>query len=64
MGDGDAGLIRQRADPLQHQRFRLGIQSGGDFIQQQDIKQETIIQSELSQKEKHQYSISTHIYGI
>ena len=25
---------------------------------------EPIIQSELSQKEKHQYSILTHIYGI
>ena len=28
------------------------------------IKLESIIQSELSQKEKHQYSILTHIYGI
>ena len=28
------------------------------------IKQEPIIQSEESQKEKHQYSILTHIYGI
>ena len=28
------------------------------------IKVETIIQSEVSQKEKHQYSILTHIYGI
>ena len=28
------------------------------------MKLETIIQSEVSQKEKHQYSISTHIYGI
>ena len=27
-------------------------------------KLEPIIQSEVSQKEKHQYSISTHIYGI
>ena len=25
---------------------------------------EPIIQSEVSQKEKHQYSILTHIYGI
>ena len=25
---------------------------------------ETVIQSEVSQKEKHQYSILTHIYGI
>ena len=28
------------------------------------MKLEPIIQSEVSQKEKHQYSISTHIYGI
>ena len=28
------------------------------------IKLELIIQSEVSQKEKHQYSILTHIYGI
>ena len=28
------------------------------------IKQEPIIQSEVSWKEKHQYSILTHIYGI
>ena len=28
------------------------------------MKLEPIIQSEISQKEKHQYSIRTHIYGI
>ena len=28
------------------------------------IKLEPIIQSEVSQKEKHQYSILTHIYGV
>ena len=28
------------------------------------MKLESIIQSEISQKEKHQYSILTHIYGI
>ena len=28
------------------------------------MKLEPIIQSEVSQKEKHQYSIMTHIYGI
>ena len=28
------------------------------------LKLELIIQSEVSQKEKHQYSILTHIYGI
>ena len=28
------------------------------------LKLEPIIQSEVSQKEKHQYSIPAHIYGI
>ena len=28
------------------------------------MKLEPIIQSEVSQKKKHQYSILTHIYGI
>ena len=28
------------------------------------MKLEPIIQSEVSQKEKHQYGILTHIYGI
>ena len=28
------------------------------------MKLEPIIQSEVTQKEKHQYSILTHIYGI
>ena len=28
------------------------------------MKLEPVIQSEVSQKEKHQYSILTHIYGI
>ena len=28
------------------------------------MKLETIIQSEVSQKEKHKYSILTHVYGI
>ena len=28
------------------------------------VKLEPIIQSEVSQKEKHQYSILMHIYGI
>ena len=28
------------------------------------MKREPIIQSEVNQKEKHQYSILTHIYGI
>ena len=35
-----------------------------ESVLMRQMKQEPIIQSEVSQKEKHQYSISTHIYGI
>ena len=40
--------------------------NGMDVTAAEDIKMklEPIIQSEVSQKEKHQYSILTHIYGI
>ena len=35
-----------------------------DSVLMRWVKREPIIQSEVSQKEKHQYSILTHIYGI
>ena len=35
-----------------------------EFVLMRWMKLEPIIQSEVSQKEKHQYSIVTHIYGI
>jgi len=35
-----------------------------DSVLKRWMKLEPIIQSEVSQKEKHQYSILTHIYGI
>ena len=35
-----------------------------DSVLMRLMKLEPIIQSEVSQKEKHQYSILTHIYGI
>ena len=35
-----------------------------DSVLMRWMKLEPIIQSEISQKEKHQYSIRTHIYGI
>ena len=35
-----------------------------DSVLMRWMKLEPIIQSEISQKEKHQYSILTHIYGI
>ena len=34
------------------------------FKKQTEMKLESIIQREVSQKEKHQYSILTHTYGI
>ena len=35
-----------------------------ESVLMRQMKLEPIIQSEISQKEKHQYSILTHIYGI
>ena len=35
-----------------------------EFVLIRWMKLEPIIQSEVSQREKHQYSILTHIYGI
>ena len=35
-----------------------------ESVQMRWIKLEAIIQSEVSQKDKHQYSILMHIYGI
>ena len=35
-----------------------------DSVLMRWMKLEPIIQSEVSQKEKHQYSIQMHIYGI
>ena len=38
--------------------------TGTDILRGSVILKKKIIQSEVSQKEKHQYSILTHIYGI
>ena len=35
-----------------------------ESVLMRQMKLEPIIQSEVSQKEKHQYSVLTHIYGI
>ena len=42
----------------------ISLQSKGLSRVMRWMKLEPIIQSEVSQKEKHQYSILTHIYGI
>ena len=56
-----------------HKKFVVHIHSGIllsikknalESILMRWMKLEPIIQSEVSQKEKHQYSILTHIYGI
>ena len=38
--------------------------NGFESVLMRWMKLESIIQGEVSQKEKHQYSILTHIYGI
>ena len=44
--------------------LKLNIQNTFESVLMRWMKLEPIIQSEVSQKEKHQYSILTHIYGI
>ena len=41
-----------------------GLQSPFESVLMRWMKLEPIIQSEVSQKKKHQYSILMHIYGI
>ena len=40
------------------------IKNTSESVRMRWMKLEPVIQSEVSQKEKHQYSILTHIYGI
>ena len=48
-----------------HNGVLLGIKKNTfESVLMRWMKLEPIIQSEVSQKEKHQYSILTHIYGI
>ena len=44
--------------------YYLAIKIAFESVLMRLMKLESIIQSEVSQKEKHQYSILTHIYGI
>ena len=60
------GHLMRRTDSYED-TLMLGKINGGRKRGQQRMrwmKLEPIIQSEVSQKEKHQYSILTHIYGI
>ena len=45
-----------KTDPIKKNTF--------ESVLMRQMKLEPIIQNEVSQKEKHQYSILTHIYGI
>ena len=44
--------------------YYLAIKNAFESVLMRWMKLEPIIQSEVIQKEKHQYSILTHIYGI
>ena len=44
--------------------FSAIVENAFESVLMRQMKPEPIIQSEVSQKEKHQYSILTHIYGI
>ena len=72
--DGHLGYFQVLAfiNSDEHCGTRVSFNSGflGVYAQQWDcwviwwLQLEPIIQSEVSQKEKHQYSILMHIYGI
>ena len=44
--------------------YYSAIKNASESVLMRWMKLEPIIQSEVRQKEKHQYSILTHIYGI
>ena len=49
---------------LIHMEYYSTIEKKFESVLVRWMKLEPIIQSEISQKEKHQYSMLTHIYGI
>ena len=49
---------------LIHMEYYSTIEKKFESVLVRWMKLEPIIHSEMSQKEKHQYSILTHIYGI
>ena len=51
-------------DDLGEWHFKHSEKNTFESVLMRWMKLEPIIQSEASQKEKHQYSILTHIYGI
>ena len=57
-GKTDRANRSQKVDSLKKQNYTF------ESVLMRWMKLEPIIRSEVSQKEKHQYSILTHIYGI
>ena len=60
------GHLMQRADSFEKtmEYYSVFKKNAFESVLMRWMKLEPIIQSEVSQKEKHQYSILTHIYGI
>ena len=59
----DTNLMAEREEELKSLLMKVKEESEKVGLMRW-MKLEPIIQSEVSQKEKHQYSILTHIYGI
>ena len=53
-------ILKDDGVTMEYQSLKTAFES----ILMRQMKLDPIIQSEVSQKEKHQYSILTHIYGI
>ena len=69
MGDGMAPRYSSRAELYSHvlrtmEYYSAFKKNTFESVLMRWVKLEPIIQSEVSQKEKHQYSILMHIYGI
>ena len=50
--------------PVHHQHYSAIKKNEFESVLMRWMKLQPIIQNDVSQKEKHQYSILTHIYGI
>ena len=61
-GYPDPGILQART--LEWEYYSAIEKNTFESVLMRWMKLEPIIQSEVSQKEKHQYSILTHIYGI
>ena len=57
-------LLMKVKEESEKEGLKLNIQNIFGSVLMRWMKLEPIIQSEVSQKEKYQYSILTHIYGI